>query len=134
MPERDFSQSYDLIVNAVIKNTEGDLLMCFINKVKPNGAWGFPGGRVEASESPPAALIREVKEETGLDVKVIKLLGAVDYNFRPDCYSVNLLYEVQVVGGELTNMEPEKLKSVEFRKKDDVPAIFKNLLLNNSGF
>jgi ADP-ribose pyrophosphatase YjhB (NUDIX family) len=39
------------------------------------GLWGLPGGRIEAGESIEDSAIREVQEETGLDIQVVKLLG-----------------------------------------------------------
>lgn len=39
------------------------------------GLWGLPGGRIEAGESIKDSAIREVQEETGLEIEVVKLLG-----------------------------------------------------------
>ena len=46
-----------------------------LQKRADSNKWGFPGGAVELGETPQMAAIREVKEETGLDVEVDKLIG-----------------------------------------------------------
>ena len=55
------------------------------------GKWGFPGGAVEAGETPMDAAIRETKEETTLDVKNLRGVGlqlpAGLYAFYTDSYS-----------------------------------------------
>lgn len=79
--------------------------------------WGIPGGALELGETPEMAAVREVKEETGLDVKVGRLIGvytdtdAVCTN--GDKYqSVCIAYELSVIGGELycDNSETRELK------------------------
>src|SRR5262245_22087495 len=40
-----------------------------------NGRWGLPGGGVEPGESVRVAIVREVREETGLDVEPLRLIG-----------------------------------------------------------
>ena len=60
-------------VGAVILNSEAEVLICKSNKW--NQKYVIPGGHIEAGESMEEALIREVKEETGLDVFEIELLG-----------------------------------------------------------
>ena len=64
---------FTLVSNAVI-HKDGKVLIgkkveCE-HPVNLGGQWHFPGGRVEKGESPEQAILREMKEETGLDVKV----------------------------------------------------------------
>ncbi|MGP4008161.1 NUDIX hydrolase [Streptomyces sp. 4N124] len=55
--------------------TDGRLLL--IRRSAPEGdlVWALPGGTVEASESPEQAAVREMREETGLEVEALQLLG-----------------------------------------------------------
>ncbi len=65
------------------------------------GKWSVPGGRVEAGESDADAVVREVAEETGLRVRVDRLLGVVE---RPGpggvVYSI-ADFAVEIVDGDL---------------------------------
>ena len=55
-------------VGAVIKDETGRLLLIRRGHEPGAGLWSIPGGRIEPGESDLAALVREVREETGLDV------------------------------------------------------------------
>lgn len=79
--------------------------------VSPNGesSWTLPGGRVEHTEDPFDAVIREVAEETGCDAVVDRLLG-VDSRVIPAADSlaghsehqnVGIFYRVRITGGQL---------------------------------
>lgn len=65
------------------------------------GLWSVPGGRIEAGETDPEAVVREVREETGLQVTCGPLLGSVE---RPGLAGaiVDIRdYRAIVTGGEL---------------------------------
>ncbi|AVF65833.1 NUDIX domain-containing protein [Vibrio alginolyticus] len=58
-------------VAGIILNENKELLL----QQKSDGTWSLPAGMIEPQESSVEALTREVREETGLDVKVDRLLG-----------------------------------------------------------
>ncbi len=62
------------------------------------GEWSVPGGRVEAGESLHAAVVREVLEETGLEVVVDRFLGWVE-RIGPEHHFVILDFAVTVLAG-----------------------------------
>lgn len=73
-----------------------------------SGDWTLPGGRVEHSEDPFDAVLREVAEETGCDAVVERLLG-VDSRVIPaaaaragvEHQNVGIFYQVRITGGHL---------------------------------
>jgi len=73
-PETDVTKATELRpgVAAIISNGEGKILL---QRRSDNGLWGLPGGSVEIGESVRDAIVREVKEETGLTVEVVRLIG-----------------------------------------------------------
>jgi len=64
-------------VGAVIFDPAGRLLLVRRGHEPGKGRWSIPGGRVEAGETDAAAVAREVLEETGLGVRVGRLIGSV---------------------------------------------------------
>jgi 8-oxo-dGTP diphosphatase len=76
--ERDGVQQ--LVVGAVVQHDGKVLLLQRPEDDFMGGIFELPSGKVEAGEALDAALIREVKEETGLDVAAIRdYLGSFDY-------------------------------------------------------
>jgi 8-oxo-dGTP diphosphatase len=65
-------------VGAVIKDEAGRMLLVQRGHEPGKGLWSVPGGRIEAGETDQHAVVREVREETGLEVTCGPLLGAVE--------------------------------------------------------
>ena len=65
------------------------------------GAWSVPAGFVNAHELPEGAVLREVREETGLEVSVNRLIEVLSGREHPRGSDILLVYLVQQVGGEL---------------------------------
>ena len=67
--------------------------------------WGLPKGAVSAGETSEQAAIREVREETGIDAEIVKLLDTIEYYFRAGDTLIRKrvdFYLMRYVGGELT--------------------------------
>jgi ADP-ribose pyrophosphatase YjhB (NUDIX family) len=64
-------------VGAIIIDSGGRLLLIRRGHEPGRGLWSVPGGRIEPGESDEQAVIREIREETGLSVRVGRLVGSV---------------------------------------------------------
>ena len=86
---------------AIIKDETGRLLLILRGHEPGKGLWSVPGGRIEPGETDQQAVVREVLEETGLEVACGALLGAVE---RPGLAGAIIEirdYAAQMTGGEL---------------------------------
>ena len=63
--------------------------------------WEFPGGKVEPNESPEQAIVREIKEELGADIRITGFLTTVEHDYpnfhlSMDCFWVKLAEDSEV--------------------------------------
>lgn len=88
-------------VGAVIRDDAGRLLLIRRGREPGKGLWSIPGGRIEAGETDEEAVVREVREETGLIVTPGPLIGSV---LRPRCNDEMEIrdYAATATGGILT--------------------------------
>jgi ADP-ribose pyrophosphatase YjhB (NUDIX family) len=91
--------------SAAIFNEHGRILL---TRRADNGQWCLPGGRMESGESAAEACEREVFEETGLNVRVKRLVGVYSHPDQlvvyPDgnkAHIVALHFEAEIIDGEL---------------------------------
>ena len=101
------------------------------------GGWEFPGGKIEAGESPEKALIREIKEELDVEIDVKELFDTVEYDY-PDfhltmhCF-ISSLKTREIVLNEHEDarwLRKDKLDSVDWLPADEelIVKIKKSLL------
>ncbi len=101
-PRRSRISAYGLI-------RDGDrILLCRLSKEMPRweGYWTLPGGGLEFGESPEAAMIREVEEETGLRVSARPIAGIDsihDTSGSDEFHGIRILYWAEIAGGSLKN-------------------------------
>jgi 8-oxo-dGTP diphosphatase len=89
-------------VGAIVRDGAGRLLLIKRGHDPEAGRWSLPGGRIEPGETDAQALVREMREETGLTVLPGPLLGAVERP-GPGGRIIDIRdYAATVTGGTLT--------------------------------
>ena len=112
-------------VGVIVVDPAGRILL---ERRSDNGWWGLPGGAIEAGESVRQAALREVREETGLEIRITGLLGVysepagriVRYPDNGDvAHLVDITLTAEIVSGEL-KLSPESL-DLKFFSRDSLP-------------
>lgn len=114
-----------LTVDAVIMDEDYSRIILIRRKNDPfRGFWALPGGFVDVGETVEAACIREVREETGMEVDVIKLLGVFsDPGRDPRGHTVSVVFICRPVLGEPTGRD-DALEAAWIPFPTDFPLAF----------
>lgn len=100
------------------------------------GWWEFPGGKIEAGETPEEALVREIHEELDTEIRVGELIDTIEYDYPTFHLSMDCFW-AKVVAGRLVLKEAEDarwltkemLESVQWLPADQtiIDAIYREL-------
>lgn len=107
---------------AFILNDNKELLLQKRNKSPEKGYWSIPGGKLEMFETFEQAVKREVKEETDLDIEIVRMNGLCDHIIEAEgLHWVTPSYLCKVVSGTAKIMEPDKHLEMEWFPLDKLP-------------
>lgn len=101
-------------VRAVVLNAAGEVLL---TREREDGRWSLPGGWADPGESPRMIAVREVREETGREVRALRLLAVLDkaqHPHPPDLWAVYKLFLLcELTGPEATHAENPHAENIE---------------------
>ena len=115
----------------IILNAAGAIItkddMILLQRRSDNGAWGLIGGILEMDETYHEGALREIKEETGLDVSLDYLVG-IYHNFDmkwssgDEAHCICAIFKASITNGE-PRVDHESLE-LRFFKEDELPEVF----------
>ena len=95
------------VVAAVIKKNDFFLIANRSFEDNSQGIWEFPGGKVEENETFTSALVREIKEELSLKIKVGNMIATIDLNKTDKNIYVHYHYAIILSGQISLNVHSE---------------------------
>ena len=121
----DSSKPWGLAVYAIVRDETGRVLLLRRSNKNQNfvGTWEFPGGRQDAGESVDATVLREAREEAGIEIRVTGFAGTLEFEM-PRARVVMLCFDAIRVGGEVQLsdehdqtmwVQPEAIAGMELR-------------------
>ncbi|MFI6867577.1 NUDIX hydrolase [Nocardia sp. NPDC050406] len=124
-PNAPKANTIKVAVSALVRNERGQILM--IHRTD-NSKYSIPGGGLEVGETPARAVVREVKEETGIDVTVTGLVGVfsnpehvIAYDDGEVRQEFSICFTADPLGGELRTSSESK--AVSWVAPEDLDAL-----------
>ena len=108
-------------IGAIVGNDAGEILLV---KRAPSGVWLYPTGWTDVGYSAAEVVVKEVREETGIEAEPVQLLGVVD-GMRMGFTKFGmymLLFHCRATGGEL-NPHPLETDGCGWFAKDQLPQV-----------
>lgn len=123
---RKYLGSQKIILNCAGGIVEKDNKI-LLQRRADNNRWGLPGGLLELNETYLEAAIREIKEETGLDVKPKYFLGIfhnhnMEWNNGDKAHTIGAYFVFELVGGNL-RVDEESFE-LKFCSREEIPSLF----------
>lgn len=109
------------VVCAIIE--QDGLVLCALRSEQMSlpGKWEFPGGKLEVNELPEEALIREIKEELNIEIRIIEALPIAEHAYIPE--KIIQLIPLRCVTVSDENPTPTEHSELRWMKKDELPQL-----------
>ena len=121
--ERNGYQTPKVDIRAVIFNESGEILMV---KEKVDGCWSLPGGWADVGYTPSEVAVKEVREETGLEVKTVRILAVIDkrnHLHPPECWYVYKIFILcEKIGGNILT-DTTETSDIQYYSLETLPTL-----------
>lgn len=107
------------IIKAVNENGESIFFATQRGYGEFKGGWEFPGGKIEACETPQVALKREIMEELDTEISVGELIDTIEYDY-PEFHLSMDCFMCEIIKGNLVLKEHEDAKWLTKEQLNDV--------------
>nr|WP_238996663.1 NUDIX hydrolase [Paenibacillus pinistramenti] len=100
----------DITYSLITNNSKSKVLM--VHNIDRD-SWSLPGGAVETNETLEQAVIREAKEETGLDIKIFGLVALNECKFEKISeHAIFFTFRAEIIGGNEEIVRPDEISKI----------------------
>jgi 8-oxo-dGTP diphosphatase len=120
------------LAGCILTNPAGQILLLHRNTPKRT-QWEIPGGKIDPGESPEQTVVREIKEEVAVDIRIIRQLGTRD--FTEDDFTMTYTWFLgEITAGTPAIGEPDTYDDLRYFTQAGLQAIQSELSGNTQNF